>query len=293
MRICCAAGTAVIFMMTVLCSPAAHAVCSVADDYHHLVQLKQPARRVVSLAPDITEILFAIGGGERIAGVIQGSDYPPAARQLPLVGSYQGIDLEKIISLRPDLIVVWGNSFARPLEVLKKMGVPVYVSEPRQISDVPRTMQNLGCLLGQQEKAQDAANAYNQRLARFAKQYQHVSRLRVFYQIGFPALITINKNSWISEIITLCGGVNVFADTRFPAPEVSRESVMAADPQVILSDADQAGWKTEWLKWPGISAVRNGQLFTIPADLIDRPGPRLLQGMERVCQSLQQARTLT
>lgn len=292
MRIRQAASTVVLLFFAFLYSAPGFADCSVTDDDHHLFSQRKPLRRVISLAPAITETIFAIGGGDSVVGVIQGSDFPQAAQHIPVVGSYAGIDLEKILSLRPDLIVVWGHAFARQLEVLKHMGIPVYVSDPRRISDIPRNMQNLGCLLDLKAKSRRAAEDFSQRLLRITKQNQHAQRLRVFYQIGPPALFTINKNSWIDQAISLCGGVNVFAGAHFAAPEVSMESVIAADPQVILSDAGEAKWISQWLKWPAISAVRNRYLFAVPADWIDRPGPRLADGVERVCQSLQLARSL-
>lgn len=272
-------------------SSSLHAACFVKDDTHQTLHLQKPALRIISLAPDATEILFAIGAGSHVAGVMQGSDYPPPAKKIAVVGSYSGIDLEKIISLKPDLIVSWGNSFSRPLSLLKKSGVPVYVTNTHTLEDVARTMKNLGCLAGTEGFAQKTAEDYLQKLTLLKNKYRTQKPVTVFYQIGSYSLITINKNSWINQAIHLCGGENIFENAFFTAPEVSWEAVLNANPQVIISDAKEADWKNTWLKWKMITAVNHNNLFSIDPDIIDRAGPRLWQGVEKICGYLAAART--
>lgn len=264
--------------------------CDVTDDTGHVLHLQKPAQRIISLAPDITEILFAIGAGERIVGVVDSSDYPQAARRIQRIGSYTGLDLERIVTLHPDLIVTWGSTFSRQLSALKNWGIPVYTTQPQHLQAIPLTMKNLGCLTGKEQLAQQAAEHFSKRLQALRQRYSQQTPLSVFYQIGPYALITINQNSWIHDVITLCGGRNSFANAKFIAPEISWEAVVVANPQVIISDATHADWRRRWQRWQTIAAVKNHFLFAVPPDLIDRAGPRLLDGAQQICEFLQQAR---
>lgn len=248
------------------------------------------AQRIISLAPDITETLFAIGAEKQIVGVIQGSDYPLRAQQIPQVGSYSGIDLEKMVSLHPDLIVVWGNSFARQMQVLQKLGIRVYVTQPQELYDVPKIMRDLGSLTGHEKSAAQQAQQFMQQIATLKQRYQSKKPVRVFYQIGDYSLITINRTSWINQVITLCGGKNVFADTIFSAPEVTWEAVVNANPSVVISDAVNEGWRKPWQRFAEIAAVKNHFLYSINPDLLERASPRLVLGATQVCQVLDMAR---
>ncbi len=268
------------------------AVCDITDDIGQALHFSTPAQRIVSLAPDITEILFSIGAGDRVMGVVMGSDYPQEARKIPQIGSYSGLDLERIVSLHPDLIVTWSRMFSRQLTVLKKMGIPVYTTEPRRLEDIPRTMKNLGCLTGTMKIAERKAKQYDQRLSELHKKYHTQKPITVFYQIGSYSLITINRDSWINQVITLCGGRNIFANANFIAPEVSWEAVVAANPHVIISDVMNESWKKHWMARPYITAVKNHLLFAVHPDIISRAGPRLLEGVEQVCADLQVARSV-
>lgn len=270
-----------LFIALVACNTEVHAECN----------LQTPAKRVVSLAPDLTEILFAIGADKKIVGVLQGSDYPPAALTLPKVGSYSGIDLEKIISLQPDLIVTWGSAFSRQMNALASLHIPIYVSDPKQLSDIPKTMRQLGCLVGESQAASKAADDFSTQIAALSQQYSQRKPVRVFYQIGSYSLITINHASWINEVMTLCGGVNVFANATLAAPEVSWEAVVVANPQVIISDAADKDWKQRWQTWQDIEAVKTQHLYSVNADWLERAGPRLVLGAAEMCHFLDDARS--
>jgi iron complex transport system substrate-binding protein len=263
---------------------------SVTDDTGQVVSLKNPAQRIISLAPDITEILFAVGAGSQVVGVIKGSDFPAAARKLPIVGSYTGVDLERVVALHPDLIIAWHGTFLRELAVLHKMGIPVYLTKPRRLEDIPRTMRHLGVLAGSNANALQAAATYTQRLQALKLQFQQRSPVTIFYQIGDMSLMTVNKDSWINQAITLCGGRNVFAQMKSIAPTVDWEAVVTANPEVIISDAEQADWKTRWQRWQRINAVKHQFLFRIDPSLIERASPRLIEGAKQICTALQQAR---
>src|SRR3990167_751982 len=261
--------------------------CIVVDDAGQTIKLEQPAKRIISLAPDITETLFAIGGGAKMIGVMNGSDYPPAARKITRVGSYSGLDLEKMITLHPDLIVTWSHYFSRQLNVLKKLSIPIYVSEPHRLQDIPRTMRNLGCLMGTEKIANETANDFIRQLNHLQKTYSNTRLVSVFFQLGNYSLMTINKKSWINEVISLCSGKNIFAEVSMLTPSVSLESVLSANPEVIINDSGNETWKARWQNWHEIKAVREQHLFTLSPDLIDRAGPRLLQGAKQLCADLQ------
>lgn len=266
------------------------ASCDMTDDAGMSVHLKDPAKRIISLAPDLTETLFAIGVGARIVGVVDRSDYPPRARTIARIGSSSGIDLERIISLHPDLIVTWNHIFSRELTVLRAFRVPIYTADPHQLEDIPRTMKNLGCLTGQDRQAKIEADLFLDGLAKLRQHYETKRRLSVFYQIGPNVLITVNKNSWINQVIMLCGGYNVFANATFSAPEISLESLVIANPQVIISDTVGDAWQRHFLAWQEIAAVSHHLLFSINPDLIERASPRLLLGASTLCRDLQVAK---
>lgn len=258
--------------------------CDAVDDAGHSVHLQKKAIRIITLAPDITEIVFAIGAGQDVVGVVSGSDYPAKARQLPIVGSYQGLDLERILALKPDLIITWKQNFSRQLAILEKQGIPIYRTDPKQLEDIPRTMQRLGCLTGQTVRARESAKQFLHALSLLKKRYQHVMPVTVFFQIGDHSLLTINHESWINEVISLCGGRNIFADASLSTPEVSMESLLSANPTVILNGAMDDGWKADWRQWPTLTAVKRHNLFTINPDWIDRAGPRLILAAAEVCR---------
>lgn len=266
---------------------------TVVDDMGYPVELRQSAKRIISLAPDITEIVFAIGQAKHLVGVLSGSDYPSCATKLPQVGSYLGLDLEELLALHPDLIIAWGHAFAKQLSFIRKQGIAVYITNPKQLTDIPRTMLNLGQLTDTFPKAQQAAADFNQALLTLKTKYQQTKPVTVFFQIGHYSLFTINKDSWINQVISLCGGHNVFAQASLTVPKVDWEAILMANPEVVLAATDQRDWKAPWQKWPQITAVKTHALWEIPPDWIERAGPRLIKGVALICERLSQARTIS
>ena len=266
---------------------AARAEVSVIDDYGQRVTLPEPARRIVSLAPHLTELLYAAGAGARIVGAIEHSDFPEAARALPRVGSETGIQLEALLRLRPDLVAAWPNAGSRrQIERIAALGVPVYRSEPRELDDIARTLQALGTLTGTQHAADAAARAFRERVAALHRENVAKPRLRVFYQVWHRPYVTINGAHVISKVIRLCGGENVFAALPVIAPPIDREAVLQAAPEVIVAsgaDGERPVWLDEWRAFPGLPAVARGNLFAIPPDLLQRHTPRILDGAKRLC----------
>jgi len=273
---------------------SANAQVSVRDDYGHEIRLDQPASRIVSLAPHLTELLYAAGAGSRLVGAVEFSDFPAAARALPQVGSDARIDLEAVLALRPELVVAWPNAGSlRAVERLAQLGLPVFRSEPRELDDVARTLQRLGRLAGSQAQAESAAAAFRARAAALEKRYAAQRKVRVFYQIWDRPLLTVNGDHIISKVIALCGGENVFAGLPLLVPEVDREAVLRANPEAIVASGSndaQPQWLEMWRQFPGLAAAARGQLYAIPADLIQRQTPRILDGAERLCGRLEGVR---
>lgn len=292
----CASSIALTFAYT---SIANAAPITVTDDTGASVTLTAPAQRVVSLAPHTTELLYAAGGAAKIVGAVSYSDYPPEAKQLPRVGDNKALDLERIVALRPDLIVVWRHGNAqRQLEQLRELHVPLFFSEPRHLDDIAATLTKLGDLLGTSSIANKAASDYQQNIARLRTRYAGKPTVGVFYEVWDRPLMTLNGTHLISDVIALCGGRNVFAQLEPLAPTVSTEAVLAANPEAIVTAAPGATAANEalpqldnWRQWPAITAVARHNLFAIDGDLINRPTPRLAQGAAQLCADLELARS--
>ena len=275
--------------------PCAHAAIDLTDDQGQPVHLDKPATRIVSLAPHITEMLFAAGAGERVVGAVQYSDYPEAAKKIPRVGGYTTVDMEKVVALKPDLVVAWksGNRDAQ-LGKLRALGIPVFVNEPRKIDDVARSVAQLGKLAGTGAVADAAAQGFRKRHAALAAKYSTRPPVRVFYEAWNRPLMTVNGEHLISDVMRLCGGDNVFAKLPMLAPTIDAEAVLAATPEVIVASGMGEGrpeWLDDWRQWTKLPAVARGNLFFIPPDLIQRHTPRILDGAERLCGQLDEARS--
>ena len=264
---------------------------SVTDNRGRVIDIAQPARRVIALAPHITENLFAIGAGEYISGVVSHSDYPAEAQSIPVVGDSQSFNLEAIIAMKPDLVVAWaGGNPALPLQRLEQLGIPVYYSDPKVFTDIPYNLRALGQLL-QRPEAEAQAQLFEQRLASLKQRFSHTTKLRVFYQLWHQPLMTVNHSQMIDRVIRLCGGENPFTGHREVIPHLGVESVLLTDPQVILTgESAPDDWKQPWLAWPELAASRYNQFYRLNEDLLYRPTLRLLEGAQQMCEALQQAR---
>jgi iron complex transport system substrate-binding protein len=289
-----------IFAGLFACAPSAHATAiSVTDDSGATVTLAAPAQRVISLAPHVTEMLYAAGGGAKLVGAVTYSDYPPEAKQIPRVGDNKALDLERIVALKPDLIVVWRHGNAqRQLDRLRELHIPLFFSEPHRLDDVAVTLTKLGALLGTSPTADAAANAYRADIAQLRARYAARPPVSVFYQVWDQPLMTLNGEHMISDVIALCGGRNVFAKLEPLVPTVSTEAVLAANPEAIVTASrgatapdTQLPQLDKWRAWPGLAAVAHNNLFAIDGDLINRPAPRIAQGAALLCQDLETARS--
>ncbi len=257
------------------------------------IRLAAPARRIVSLTPHITELLFAAGAGDRMVGTAQYSDYPPAARSLPRVGGH-ALDLEAIVALKPDLVLGWksGNA-AASVARLRALGLTVHLSEPGRIEDIAGELERIGLLAGTGAAADAAAKAFRERYAKLAARYSRRPPVTVFYQIWKQPLMTVNGKQIISDAIRLCGGRNVFEQLPVLAPTVTVEAVIAVNPEVIVASGmgeSRPEWLDDWRRWTTLKAVVRDNLYFVPPDLLQRHTPRILDGAEKLCTHLEAVR---
>ncbi len=285
---------ALLGLCALLASLSAHAAAEASDDSGRVLRLAAPARRIVSLAPHATELLYDVGAGKALVGAVQYSDYPAAARKLPRVGRAGALDLERLLALRPDLVIAWrSGNVAAQVARIERLGIPVFFSEPRRLADIPRDLRALGRLSGHAAQGERAAAAFEARRAALERRYGGRAPLRGLYQIWPQPLMTVSGEHLISRIMALCGVKNVFAGLSALVPRIGVEAVLAADPQIILASPPPAQgerWKRAWRRWSDLAAVRAGNLFTLDPDLTHRPTPRILDGAARLCRDAQQAR---
>ena len=271
----------------------ARAAVTATDDAGNVVTLARPAQRIVSLAPHATELLFAAGAGARVVGVVAHSDWPPEARALPRIGDASALDLERIVALSPDLVVAWPYTMPAQLATLRARGATTFVSDPKSIAAIARDIEALGTLTGTEGIARSNAAALRQRLDALRTRYAGAPAISVFYEVWNEPLQTIGGAHLISEAIALCGGANVFGAQTLPAPSVSFEAVVAAQPEVIVAGSDDGTrprWLDEWKRLSGVPAVRYANLFVANGVLLHRSGPRFVAGFEALCKTLDEAR---
>lgn len=275
---------------SVLLCAAARAEVAATDDAGRRIVLPSPATRIVSLAPHATELLFVAGAGSKIVGVSDYSDFPAEARHLPSVGGSMQLDLERIVTLKPDLIVAWqsGNS-PKQIARLRTLGFAVFESEPRRFDDVASSLERLGALAGSTQGREQAIQ-FRSRLNALRERYAGRSPVTVFYQIWPSPLMTLNDSHIVSEALRLCGGRNAFGNLRALAPTLSREAVVKADPDVIFASDERVDAFDRWRAFPRMKAVRSGHLFRIDGGVMNRAGPRLVEATETLCERIDRAR---
>ncbi|MGO1502258.1 MAG: cobalamin-binding protein [Marinobacter sp.] len=267
--------------------------CAV-DDAGEELCISGPAQRIATLSPGATELMFAAGAGEKVVAGVNHSDYPPAARKLPLVGTHTRIDLEALLALKPDLVITWltGNPPAQ-IEMLKELGFPMFAIEPRTFEGVSSAIERLSILAGTEQEGFDEAERFRVGMAAISEQYRNAEPIPVFYQVWETPLMTINNEHLIGKVLQLCGGVNVFGDMPRMVPRISAEVVLQADPHAILTGSVEGASDDEldhWKDYSEMSAVARDNLFFVPASPISRPTPRLLEASKLICKKLDIAR---
>lgn len=281
-------------VLLALAAVPAFAAVTVSDDSGALVEIESPARRIVSLAPFLTELAFAAGAGESVIAVDAVSDFPPQVKRLPTIGDSSNLDLERIAGLNPDLVLAWkSGTSAADVANLKRLGYRVFVAEPRRLSDIASLLRRFGALADTRVLAEAASANFELEVAALDHRYRDQPRVRVFYQIWGKPLITANGAHMISDALRLCGGENIFAAESPLTPTVSIEAVLAAHPDAIVvagsapSGADESAWR----RFPQLRAAKNRHIFYVDPDLLHRQGPRIVQGARALCQQLDEART--
>ena len=266
---------------------------ALTDDRGKSVALARPVQRIVSTAPHLTELAFAAGAGASLAGVASYSDFPPEARKLPQVGDAARVDLERIVALEPGLILAWksGNQ-AGDIERLERLGYPVFVTEPSQLTDIPRLLLLIGALAGTEPSAEGAASTFERDMEALRVRFSMAAKVRVFYEVWHRPLITVSGQHMIGDVIALCGGENVFASSRTLVPAVSVEALVAATPEVILGGARPGGAEAFARDWRESAAgpLRGVPVFYVDPDLIQRQTPRIVEGARAICAHLDQVR---
>lgn len=273
------------FWVSAIAAPSLQAT----DDSGAQVRLEAPARRIVTLSPHATELVFAAGAGEHLVGVAAFSDYPAQAASIPRIGDAAHLNRERLLVLHPDLVVAWpsGNR-SQDLAWLERQGMALYRSEPATLEDIADNLLDLGRLAASETAAVAAAD-YSARLARLRQRYGGGIPKPVFYQVWPTPLITLGARHLVSRVLELCGGRPLFPSLLEVAPVLSREAVILANPYAIVAAAtapDQDPFAI-WRSWPSLDAVRHGRLIAIPAALLQRPTPRILEGAQQLCQALQ------
>lgn len=273
---------------------AAESKLSVTDYSGRVVALDQPARRIVSLGPHITENVFSAGAGEYLVGVVEYSDYPEAAKSITTVGGAYSFSVETIFDLSPDLVFVWSSGVPQELiQQLLDLGLVVYMDEPKRLEDIAKSILDIGTLTGKLSESQQASTEFLQKFKRLQHQYADKAVLSLFYQIWDQPLMTLSGQHIVNDVIRLCGGKNIFEEAAVIAPVVNMESILAINPDAIVSGGDDGlklSWLKKWKKWPQLSAVTQDHLFFLPPDLLSRHTVRMLQGAEILCQHLQAVR---
>lgn len=273
--------------LILLVSQTAFAAITLQDDTGRSITLTRPPQRIVSLAPHVTELIYAVGAGAQLIGADSASDYPAAAKSLPRIGDYSRVNFERVLVLKPDLVIGWtsGNR-AADVYKLRQMGIPVLLTDAHELTDVARLLRLIGRATAHPTVGETAARDFETRLGKLRAHYAPTPTRRVFYQVWDKPLMTIGGRHWINDAITLCGGRNIFADLEAAAPVVSIESVVTRAPEIIVSGSDGPDSRKMWQRFPRVPAVQRNALIRINADALHRPTPRVLDGASALCAGI-------
>lgn len=286
-------SSGIAFPLLMVLSRATAAGITVTGANGNSLTLTAPATRIVSLAPDLTELAYDAGAGPDMAGADRYSTFPAAAKKLPRVGDAFAFDLERILALKPDLILAWqGGTPVNLIERLRAFHLPVLVIGTHRVKDIAHNLELIGKVSGHEAKARTAAKSFLADLRALRARYAGRRPVRVFYEISQTPLYTVGGGQVISSMITLCGGRNIFSELKVPAAPVSLGAVLARDPQAIVTGADRGAEVRlqAWHRWPQMRAVETKSLFRIRGGLLARATPRMLQGGRELCQDLAETR---
>ena len=260
-----------------------------------LFSIADSAQKIIALSPHAVEMLYAIGAGDRIVATVEYADFPEAAKSIPRIGSYAGIQIERVVELQPDLIVAWrgGNKLA-DLNKLESLGFKIVYTLPKKIPEIATDIIRLGELTGLELGAKKVADNILDQYRSIKARYADKKSVRVFYQFYHDPMQTVGPDSWIGRLIEDCHGENIFSNTDAQYPHVSLESVLVKDPQVIIiphHSGDLSGKKDIWKNWQNISAVKAQRIYAIDSDILHRFSPRAVQGLDDLCQAINNGRS--
>jgi iron complex transport system substrate-binding protein len=286
-------------MLGILVSFSANEIFAKQDRYH------QPyPQRIITLAPHLSELVDSAGGSDRLVGVSAFSNFPASVKQLPITSDARSIDLEKMKSLRPDLIIYWrGGTSESQIQSIKKTfnkDVQFIAVEPKKLTDIATDIETIGKSLGTESVAKKNADALRLKIAELNTKQQSANqkniserKVRVFYQVWAQPLMTLNQDHIIGDIIQRCGGEQLFANEKVLVPTVSREAVIKANPEIIFTAVDSTKINTDWSMWssfPQLAATKNRGFIDLDGDIISRPSPRIMQGAEKICAEINKVR---
>lgn len=272
---------------------ATRAAIIVTDDTGSTLTFSEPVERIVTLAPHLAEMVFDVGAGESLVGTVAWSDFPPAAKAVPRVGDSYRIDAERIIALRPDVVLAWGGGTPRnTIERLRALDIPVAVLTPRDLASIPGHLEWLGVITGKEAVAERQAQKFREDLRQLHDEFAQQKPLRVFFQVSADPLFTVGGGHTISELIATCGGENIFSDLDSGAHSVGREAVITRNPQVVIAGHYAGGVEelSGWRQWENLAATKHDNLFSINAERLARPTMGILEGGRELCETLQKAR---
>ena len=261
------------------------------DDRGVAVSVEHPAERIVTLAPHLAEIAYAAGAGARLVGVSDFSQHPADVQQLPVVANSTRIDVERLITLKPDAVLAWrsGNS---PLQIarLERLGIRVFVTEVRSLADIARVTRLVGALAGSSEIAGRQAQLFETEIADLRERYTGTRQVAVFVEIWHRPRITVSGEHLISDAIGVCGGRNVFARAKTITPLISTEQLLGAGPEAIITSGYGSEAPQAWRGLETVPAVRDRRIYAIDADLLHAQGPRVVEGVRALCRRLEWVR---
>ena len=270
------------------------------DSFAKQERTSQPyPQRIITLAPHLSELVDAAGGAERLVSVSAFSNLPESVKQLPITSDARSIDLEKMKSLRPDLIIYWrGGTSESQIQSIKKTfnkDVQFISVQPKKLSDIAADIETIGKAVGTESIAKKNADALRSKIAALSTNQKNTStrKVRVFYQVWAQPLMTLNQDHIIGDIIQRCGGEQLFAHEKVLVPTVSREAVIKANPEIIFTAVDSAKMKTDWSMWssfPQLAATKNKAFIDLDGDIISRPSPRIMQGAHKICTEINKVR---
>lgn len=278
------------FLLLCFQAVTSFAQVAVLDAHGNRVELAKPAKRIISLAPHITDLVYEAGAGNQLVGITSESDYLVRGKKVTVIGSYSGVSVEAILRQKPDLILTWANGgYAKELARLKGMGIPVYISHPLKLEDVGSEIQAIGTLSGNSKVADASAQNYIQKLNHIKQKYAQKERVKTFIQINQSPMFTVSKNSFLGQMVEDCRGNNIFGDLPQAAPQINVEAVLRAKPQVIISTGSKAALNS-WQRW-SIPATKQKHLYALTSKHATLPSPLVLEALEMMCTQIDSARS--